>query len=94
MELHQAAKMGDAKKIKKVLETGRVYVDCQDPEVSTKPSKVIQKSLIHFQDGITPLMLTILGKSQDCLNVLLQEGADPNMKKKVSKLKMIPPQNF
>ena len=43
MELHQAAKMGDAKKIKKVLETGRVYVDCQDPEVSKKPSKVIQK---------------------------------------------------
>ncbi|TRY61947.1 hypothetical protein TCAL_09138 [Tigriopus californicus] len=63
-ELHNACRVGDPVWVQRVLDSGRVHVDCQ-----------------HDEDQLTPLMVAIMCRRRDCIQVLIAEGADPNVAK-------------
>lgn len=83
-DLHQAAATGSSKLLQKILDTGKVHIDCRD-EVSHAIGYFTGFSTPFFsvQEGITPLMLATANNRLNCVKILLQEGAEPNIKSKV-----------
>ncbi|XP_052133102.1 ankyrin homolog, partial [Frankliniella occidentalis] len=61
--LHIAALQGDVDTLRRVLDSGRVHVDCKD------------------RDGTTPLILAAANGHLDCVDELLEQGADPRARR-------------
>ena len=62
-----------------MLDSGRVHPDCRD-KVGDHALVSEYNVMVTPQDGTTPLMLAARSGREKVVSLLLQEGADPNIR--------------